>query len=196
MSLGQGQSRNEHAGLIGRFAIAFTLSSGTVFAVAGAMGTAMAQVITKEAQAAVTCLMITAALLLDLHSLRRKKWCPLTVRRQTPQAILYEYGPRRAAVAWGMDTGLIFTTYRMSSISWALLGLALLGVAPWWIGLWYAMGFVVPLSVGCWLGPYWSGDAGPTALAQALAARPSAARATTVLALAITLSVAVTQLTA
>jgi hypothetical protein len=177
-----------YAGLIGRFAAAFVVSSFAVFALAGAMGAAVGRALPPEVRLAVAGLVFGAAFLLDLHSLRRKTWCPLTLRRQTPKAILYEHGPRRAAVAWGLDTGLVFTTYRMSSISWALLALGLLGIAPWWEGIGYAAGFLVPLLVGCTLGPLWHGDSATTVLAQALAKWPLAARATSVAALAAALT--------
>jgi hypothetical protein len=170
---------------VSRFAAAFTVSSFTVFSVAGAIGVAAARIIPARAQLAAACTVLCAALLLDAYSLRRKTWCPVTMRRQTPKDIHYQHGLRHAAVAWGLDTGLIFTTYRMSSISWALLGLALLGVAPWWTGLGYAAGFLAPLLVGCSLGPRWAGSEATTAVSQVLVRWPVVARATSVVALAV-----------
>lgn len=164
-----------------RFAVAFAVSSFLMFATVGAIGQAARQVTPSVVVTVALLAILSAALLLDLHSLRRKTWCPVTARRQTPKMILYRIGDRRAALAWGADTGLVFTTYRMSSISWAVLVAALLGIAPWWVGLGYAAGFLVPLMLGCSLGSRWFGDG--AGLAIALTRRGTVARATCVLAL-------------
>jgi hypothetical protein len=189
MSLGQGQPLRTYYGLLGRFAMAFTASSFAVFGLAGAIGLTVAQVVPSAAREAAACGVLSAALLLDAYSLRRKTWCPVTLRRQTPKDILHRYGARRAATAWGLDAGLVFTTYRVSSISWAVLALALFGVAPWWAGLGYAAGFLVPLLLGCSLGPVVPGNDGTIALAHMLAGRSSLARTTCVAALTIAVAV-------
>jgi hypothetical protein len=175
-------------GLLGRFTAAFTVSSFAVFGLAGAAGLTAARVLPPTAREAAACAVLAAALIVDARSLRRKTWCPITVRRQTPKSILHRYGAPRAATAWGLDTGLVFTTYRMSSISWALLALALAGVTPWWAGLGYAAGFLVPLTLGCTLTPLVPGEDGTVAIAHALAARPAVARVAFVVALALALA--------
>jgi hypothetical protein len=191
MSLGQGQAIRDHLGLLGRFAVAFAVSSFAVFGVAGAVGVAASRALTPAGELAIVAVVLAVALALDAYSLRRKTWCPVTLRRQTPKTVLYDFGPRRAAVAWGLDTGLVFTTYRVSSISWALLALAALGAAPWWTGLGYAAGFLIPLAIGCSLAPMWSGDSATTKASLLLMGRPIVARATSVTGLAITLTAAV-----
>jgi hypothetical protein len=185
MSLGQGQPLRTHFGLIGWFALAFTASSFAVFGVAGAIGLTAAHVVPLTAREGVACAALSAALLLDAYSLRRKTWCPVTLRRQTPKVILHQHGAQRAATAWGLDAGLVFTTYRVSSISWALLALALFGVTPWWAGLGYAAGFLVPLLLGSSLGRLVPGRDGTIALAQGLVTRSSLARTVCVAALTI-----------
>lgn len=185
MSLGQGQARTPHLGLLGRFAAGFAGSSFVVLALLSAIGSAVGTALSSRAQLVVTMVIVLTALSLDAYSLARRTWCPLTLRRQTPQKILYEHGARRAAVAWGLDTGLLFTTYRMSSIGWALFALALIGVVPWWIGIAYAAGFLVPLVLGCSVSSIWSGDAGTVVLARALAPRAWIARTLCVAALTV-----------
>lgn len=170
-----------------RFAVMFTISSFLVFAVPGAIGQAAKRALPSPAQVAVLFAALSAAMLLDAYSLRRKTWCPITPRRQTPKMIYYNFGAQRAALAWGADTGLVFTTYRMSSISWALLLLALLGIAPWWVGIGYAAGFLVPLVLGCSVGSRWFGDA--TGLAEALTRRESIARVTCVAGLVLAITI-------
>jgi len=119
---------------------------------------------------------LLAAFACDAYSMWRKTWCPLTLRRQTPKNVLYQYGAGRAAIAWGLDAGLVFTTYRMSSICWALLALEFLGAAPWWIGLGYGAGFVIPLLFGCSVSLFWNSENATTVVAQTLARRPAIAR--------------------
>jgi hypothetical protein len=128
--------------------VAFAGSSFLVFAALGAMGLGAGHM-PAIGRAWIAIVVLLSALALDLYSLLRRTWCPVTVRRQTPKHILLRFGARRAAIAWGLDTGLVFTTYRMSSISWALLVLDVVGVAPWWLGVGYAAGFLVPLVLGC-----------------------------------------------
>lgn len=65
-------------------------------------------------------------------------------QRQTPKWFMYRYGDRVSAFLWGLDAGLVVTTYRVTSLSWAALCLALLGAVPWWSGAFYAAGFVIP----------------------------------------------------
>ena len=65
-------------------------------------------------------------------------------RRQTPKQLFHRFGPSAGALLWGLDTGLVVTTFRVTSLSWAALALAALGLVPWWSGLLYAIGFTVP----------------------------------------------------
>jgi hypothetical protein len=178
--------------LFGRFAVAFTASSFAVFGFAGAIGLTAARVMPVAAKDTAACAALSVALVIDAYSLWRKRWCPVTLRRQTPKDILNRLGARRAAIAWGLDTGLVFTTYRVSFLSWALLGLAVLGVTPWWAGLGYAAGFLMPLLIGCSLGPVMPGDDGTIAVAHLLTARSSVARTVCVASLTIALTVVAT----
>jgi hypothetical protein len=189
MSLEQGQTRKNHFGLLARFAVMFAISSFLVFAIAGAIGQLGKRSLPSPAQAAMLFAALSAAILLDAYSLRRKTWCPITPRRQTPKMIFYTFGAQRAALAWGADTGLVFTTYRISSISWALLLLDLLGIAPWWVGLGYSAGFLAPLVIGCSMSSRLFGDS--AGLAKALTGRESIARATCVAGLALAMTIVV-----
>jgi hypothetical protein len=71
---------------------------------------------------------------------------PLSWRRQTPKRFQYQYGPEKAAFLWGLDAGLVVTTFRVTSLSWAALTVTVLGLVPWWAGAAYALGFTVPLA--------------------------------------------------
>src|SRR5262245_7630236 len=185
MSLVQGQPLYGQLRLVGRFAVAFAAASFTMFALAGLAGTVTGNLLPLTAQVAATCAVLAVALAMGGYSLRRKTWCPVTLRRQTPKDILYRLGPRSAALAWGLDTGLVFTTYRMSSISWALLALGLLGVAPWWLGAGYAAGFLIPLSLGLVVYRVPADSARGSELGHLLQARTGVARQASVTALVI-----------
>lgn len=74
-------------------------------------------------------------------------------KRQAPQRLFYMFGPIRGAFLWGLDTGLMVTTFRITSLTWATLSLCLLGLIPWWSGTAYAVGFIVPTTVAVLLIP-------------------------------------------
>ncbi|MBO2459000.1 hypothetical protein [Actinomadura violacea] len=83
------------------------------------------------------------------------------LRRQTPQAYFYRLGPARGAFLWGLDTGLVVTTFRVTSLTWGALAVTVLGLVPWWAGVAYAAGFLVPSAVLILLVPPRTGGDGP-----------------------------------
>jgi hypothetical protein len=160
--------------LMGLFAGAFTVSSLVVFGIADAIGQVAVRAVPLAVRVAGVLVALLASMAIDIYTMVRNTWCPGTPRRQTPKMIYYRHGAHRAALAWGLDTGLVLTTYRVSSMSWALLLLGLIGVTPWWIGLAYAAGFVVPLWLGCSTSGGLIGDS--TAVARLLTGRQSIGR--------------------
>ncbi len=89
-----------------------------------------------------------AGAVIDLRAARRRGLA-YGLRRQTPKAVGHD--PKRpwwvTPTVWGADTGLIWTTFRVSSTSWVLLAAATLGLAPPWAGVVYGLAFTLPLSV-------------------------------------------------
>jgi hypothetical protein len=75
------------------------------------------------------------------------------LRRQTPQRVFYMFGPIRGALVWGLDTGLMVTTYRITAATWATLSLCVLGFLPWWTGVIYATGFLLPVAIAVLIVP-------------------------------------------
>jgi hypothetical protein len=70
--------------------------------------------------------------------------------RQTPRALMYKGFPLEfVSLMWGLDTGLAFTTFRVTGLTWVLFVAALLGFTPWWLGLVYGLSFGLPLCVTC-----------------------------------------------
>ena len=53
-----------------------------------------------------------------------------TIRRQTRPHWWRTHGPYRAALMWGFDLGLGFTTIRVASLYWAVLVAVLLFASP------------------------------------------------------------------
>ncbi|MCA1602993.1 MAG: hypothetical protein LC776_15620 [Acidobacteria bacterium] len=66
--------------------------------------------------------------------------------RQAVRHLYFTRGPGVGALVWGLDTGLVVTTYRVSIASWAALALAMLHVIPVWSGIVYGLAFTIPLA--------------------------------------------------
>lgn len=84
---------------------------------------------------------------LDLAAIRQRRYCPLTLRRQTPKELPRRYGISTGLGAWGFDTGLAVTTFRVAAVTWGALVMTVLGLASWTTGFGYWFGFVVPLII-------------------------------------------------
>jgi hypothetical protein len=81
---------------------------------------------------------------------RKATYCPLGWRRQTPRALMRHHSAVRVAAVWGFDPWVAVTTFRVAALTWGALALATLGLASWWIGIGYGLGFVLPLMVLVW----------------------------------------------
>lgn len=127
------------AGAITVFAVAFWLGQG--------LGLAALPVATRRG-VAIGALLLLASL--DVLALRRGTYCPVGWRRQTPRALMYRRGPAVVAAWWGLDTGLAVTTIRVAALTWGAMLLTLLGLAPWWLGIAYGLGFVLPVMALLW----------------------------------------------
>ena len=127
---------------IGMLALGFALSAVGIYAVVSWLGVALPAALRTAPAAWLTAAAVLAVLaLFDLGAfgLRTPMW-----RRQTPRDLYHRFGPSAGALLWGLDTGLVVTTFRVTSLSWAALALTGLGLLPWWSGLLYAIGFTVP----------------------------------------------------
>jgi hypothetical protein len=182
------QHWRKHSVILSRFAAGFTAASVAVFGFAALAGAGVNTLAGRTAAGYVSVAGLAAAALLDLYAIRKTKWCPVSVRRQAPQAIMYELGMKRAALAWGLDAGLVFSTFRVSAISWAVMLGCLTGLAPWWTGLAYAAGFLVPLGSACSVGGVF-GRVRADRLAHGFRKRSTSARVVAAGALAASLTV-------
>ncbi len=132
----------------------FLVSATLTFAVASFVGLALGvHLLPAKVRLFAALLCCVALVVLDVWALRRRSMCPVTFRRQTPKNLVFRYGDTRGALIWGLDTGLAVTTFRVSAVTWALIGLGLLNVAPWWQGFAYGVGFCLPIAVAILLVP-------------------------------------------
>jgi hypothetical protein len=143
---GDNVTPHRHTAPVWYLTVGFLLSSVTVLAVAHAVaeasGTPHLPGPVRQALALGGCV---ACCLVDLGVVRRRRACSIGPHRQTGKNLLFRYGPRLGPFLWGLDTGLAVTTFRMTTLTWAAIGLSLLGLAPWWVGVAYGVGFSAPL---------------------------------------------------
>jgi hypothetical protein len=131
---------------VGLFTGAFTGASTLAFAAMAALGAATRGIAPFPYRLGAFTMVLVGSLLLDGTDLRRGAvHAKLSCRRQTAHGVGRRLGGRRAAFAWGADAGLGFTTYRTTSLYWAVVVAALIGLAPWWTGIVYASAFTAPL---------------------------------------------------
>ena len=128
-------------------ALGFIGSSSAVFAALYGIGAVWGQHLPATARLWAAVAILAACALADLAMLATGRVYSIGWSRQTPRRAVYQLGDRAGALIWGLDTGLVVTTFRISAATWAALGLALLNVAPAWTGVAYGLGFVLPLAV-------------------------------------------------
>src|SRR5947209_5501050 len=112
----------------------FLLSSVTLFAILYAVAQVSGvEHVASSVRAALAIGQCTLWCVVDLWVTHRRRACSVGPRRQTGKNFVYRYGARLGAFMWGLDTGLAVTTFRMVSLTWAVVGLSLLGLTPWWL---------------------------------------------------------------
>lgn len=169
MSLVKGQPLRPQLNLITRFMIGFLASATVAFSALGALGRSMFSVLPTAQRSYFVALIFFLTAVFDLGDvIRRRNYSRLSWQRQTPKRIATDLGMRRAALAWGLDAGLGFTTYRVTSMYWLVVAFALVGLAPWWIGTAYALGFLAPLALG-WFAALAVSGSSPTVRASEIA---------------------------
>lgn len=128
------------------FAAAFTAGATAIFGIAALAGAAVrVDELAPQWRLGIAAAGLAAFALADLAALRKRSYCPLSWRRQTPQSLRFRHSATTTVAAWGFDTGLAVTTFRVAALTWAALLLTFLGLAPWLIGFAYALAFVVPV---------------------------------------------------
>lgn len=124
-------------------AAGFLLSSSTVFGLLNVLGRQL-PVRQQNTYVLLVSFASLVALALDVYNYRLGKRWSFGVRRQTPRALWYRRDRRKVALMWGLDTGIVVSTFRVTALSWvALLATFLLrpGASSVFI---YGVAFVLP----------------------------------------------------
>lgn len=144
------------------FVVAFIAAACAAFAVASVAGSALGVgALPVHWRQSIAGAFLLALAAVDLYAAKRRTYCPISWRRQTPRGLMHRFSAPVVALAWGLDTGLAVTTFRVSAATWGALLVTFLGFGPWWIGICYGVAFALPLA--CWI---WMGPAGEAAAAR------------------------------
>jgi hypothetical protein len=110
------------------------------------LGTVTAGHLPRTAAATVCGIAALVTIAVDVRAVHRRSYS-VGLQRQTAKVLAHD--PNRpwwvTALFWGLDTGLIWSTFRVSATSWVMLLAALLNIAPQWSGLVYGAFFGIPL---------------------------------------------------
>jgi hypothetical protein len=143
---GSSRSIGWRAAVLAIFVVAFLTGALAIFSAAGFAGEALrVDRLSFAWRAGSAAAVLVALACLDFFSVKKDRYCPLGLRRQTPRSLLYRHPAPTVAAVWGFDTGLAVTTIRVAALTWGALALAVLGVSSWWAGFGYGIGFLVPV---------------------------------------------------
>jgi hypothetical protein len=126
-------------------------TAGLIVAVLYQVGTVTAGLLPRDVVLWIFGLLSVVAIGLDLRAIRGDTYT-LGLKRQTAKSLMNaEDRPTWVTpLFWGLDTGLIWTTFRVSCTSWLLLLGALFNLTPQWGGLVYGAFFGLPLMTAIW----------------------------------------------
>ena len=142
----KGSSTSVALRVSGVFAAAYTTGAIAIFGVVSMAGAALRiGELSLQWRLAIAAASVVTFALADLVAIRKRSYCPLSWRRQTPQSLRFRYGVTTTVALWGFDTGLAVTTFRVAAFTWAALLLTFLRLASWKIGFTYALAFVIPV---------------------------------------------------
>lgn len=144
----QGSSPNaRRSGLsfVGKLALAYVISASLTLLVLSQLAPAITWLVPRADLVDAMLVIAVVGVIVDVRAVIRKGWS-FGLRRQTPKGLtrLGEHAWVTPYV-WGFDTGLVFTTYRVSFVTWLVLICAIAGLAPPWLGAIYGMAFALPL---------------------------------------------------
>ena len=131
------------------FCTTFIFMSSVVTMISISIGDDFAGVASESTRALVVAGLLAALLLIDVAMIVKGARYSLGVSRQTPQVWRYR---RFAAAGWGLDAGLMVTTFRTTSLTWMAMGLAVLGFGSlnfvWIYGVSFCLGLMVVIGTG------------------------------------------------
>lgn len=129
------------AALAAAFVAGAVLTFGAVFLAGNALRLASLPLPWRVGLAAASLVALAVS---DFLAIRKGTYSRLSLRRQTPRVLAFRRNILFTAAVWGFDTGLAVTTIRVAAMTWGALALTLFGLASWWTGIGYALGFALP----------------------------------------------------
>ena len=142
--LGQGRSRPAalHSAPLLTLAAGFVPAALASFAAARFVGMATGvEDIPRVVRCCLAGLAFVVAIVVDIRAVFRGAHCSAGLSRQTRKAYLDAHGLLLGPFMWGLDTGLAFTTVRVSAATWGLFVAAILTLTPSWCGIAYGLAF-------------------------------------------------------
>ncbi|GII95823.1 hypothetical protein [Sinosporangium siamense] len=145
----QGDSESHRRSAIrfaGILALGHIAMAGFFVALIHQVGSVTAAYLPRDTAIAICVAATLIAIGVDFHAIRNNTYS-IGLKRQTAKSLAHQEGRPwwLTPLMWGLDTGMIWSTFRVSCTSWVLLLSALLNVAPQWSGLVYGLSFGVPL---------------------------------------------------
>jgi hypothetical protein len=136
---------------LGLFSVGFSISAiGVTWAASQVIGLVVETHLPAETRLFIAVGLCTCLCIQDLWRLNNRKTCRASVSRQTPS----HWGRSSAGVlCWGIDTGLVLTTFRTTLLPVMALLLCALGFGSAWSGAAYALGFLAILWCNCRIPP-------------------------------------------
>lgn len=112
------------------------------------VGTVLADYVSRPVALAMLSVVVVIAVAVDLRAAWKRSYS-FGLKRQTAKSLAHRDGQPWwiTPLFWGLDTGFIGSTFRVSATSWVLLVGAFLNVFPQWSGMVYGIFFGVPLLI-------------------------------------------------
>jgi hypothetical protein len=145
---GPAASRSGRTKVVTLFVVAFFTGAVATFAAVNAMGMALGSTsLPFRWRIAIASAGLLPLAAVDVAAIAKSTYCPIGWRRQTPRILLRRHTVAAVASIWGLDTGLVVTTFRVAAVSWGALAFGALGLSPQWTGLGYGLGFALPFLI-------------------------------------------------
>jgi hypothetical protein len=126
--------------MLGPLALGFTFSAITVFALMSVAGGLVGG--SSYLSQGIVAIVLVLCAIIDLAYPRVR---PTLMYRQTPRSLAGRVSLPVTGALWGLDTGTVVSTFRVSAASWGALIVTFGGWGPWWAGSVYAVAFCGPL---------------------------------------------------
>ncbi len=141
-------SRRASLRFLAVLAIAHLATAGLVVAVSYGVGSLVFSQLPAQVGTTLVLMALGLAVAFDIRAIAHRGYS-IGLHRQTAKGLAHsESRPSWVtALFWGLDTGLIWSTFRVSAASWVLIVAAVCGVVPQYGGLLYGAAFALSLTL-------------------------------------------------